>query len=146
MAESVFFIIGILNSISLISIFLIRKENLNRLRKYGKLYFLLILPVAFNIFLIFYENADVRYFVFLIIFLAFLFIEWLYDYKIQTDFRENWLTNWKWTVPYLGLYYAMNYGFIVMPWKVHLSWGIPMLVLFIVQMITNIRSHPKAKS
>jgi hypothetical protein len=146
MTETVFFIIGILNSISLISIFLIRKEKLDILRKHGKLYFLLTLPVALNIFLIFYENADIRYFIFLIIFLAFLFIEWLYDYKIQTDFREHWLKNWKWTVPYLGLYYAMNYGFVVMPWKSHLSWGILMLVLFVVQIITNVKSHPKAKN
>jgi hypothetical protein len=146
MAELVFFIIGILNSIALITIFLIRKEKLDTLKKYGKFYFLIALPVAVNIFLVFYEDADIRYFIFLIIFLVFLFIEWLYDYKIQTDFRENWLKNWKWTVPYLGLYWAMNYGFVVMPWKEHLSWGIPMLILFIVQMITNIRSHPKAKT
>jgi len=146
MAEIVFFIIGILNSIALITIFLIRKEKLDTLRRYGKFYFLIALPAAVNVFFVFYEDADIRYFIFLIIFLLFLFVEWLYDYKIQTDFRENWLKNWKWTVPYLGLYWAMNYGFVVMPWKVHLSWGIPMLILFIVQMITNIRSHPKANT
>ncbi|MBN2074876.1 MAG: hypothetical protein JW762_04930 [Dehalococcoidales bacterium] len=146
MTELVFFIIGIVNSIALIAIFLIRKEKLDTLRRYGKLYFLLAIPVAVNMFLVFYEDADIRYFVFLIIFLLFLFVEWLYDYKIQTDFRENWLKNWKWTVPYLGLYWAMNYGFVVMPWKSHLSWGILMLVLFIIQIIANIRSHPKANT
>ena len=146
MAEIVFFIIGILNSIALITIFLIRKEKLDTLRKYGKSYFFIAIPAAVNVFLVFFEDADIRYFIFLIIYLLFLFVEWLYDYKIQTDFRENWLKNWKWTVPYLGLYWAMNYGFVVMPWRVRLSWGIPMLILFIVQMITNIRSHPKANT
>ena len=146
MAEIVFFIIGILNSFALITIFLIRKEKLDTLRKYGKFYFLIALPAAVNVFFVFYEDADIRYFIFLIIFLLFLFVEWLYDYKIQTDFRKNWLKNWKWTIPYLGLYWAMNYGFVVMPWKVQLSWGIPMLILFLVQMITNIRSHPKANT
>jgi hypothetical protein len=33
-----------------------------------------------------------------------------------------------------------------MPWKSHLSWGVLMLVLFIIQIIANIRSHPKAKA
>jgi hypothetical protein len=46
-------------------------------------------------------------------------------------------------VPYLGLYYAMNYGFVVMPWKTSLAWGLIMLGLFIVQIIANLRSHPK---
>ena len=146
MTDLVFFITGIVNSIALIAIFLIRKEKLDTLRKYGKMYFLLALPAIANIFLVFYEDADIRYFIFLIIFLVFLVVEWLYDYKIQTDFRENWLKNWKWTIPYLGLYWAMNYGFVVMPWKSHLLWGIPMLVLFIIQIIANIRSHPKAKA
>lgn len=146
MTDLVFFITGIVNCIALIAIFLIRKEKLDTLRKYGKMYFLLALPAIANIFLVFYEDADIRYFIFLIIFLVFLVVEWLYDYKIQTDFRENWLKNWKWTIPYLGLYWAMNYGFVVMPWKTHLSWGIPMLVLFIIQIIANIRSHPKANT
>ena len=146
MTDLVFFITGIVNSIALIAIFLIRKEKLDTLRKYGKYYFILALPAIVNIFLVFYEDADIRYFIFLLIFLAFLFVEWLYDYKIQTDFRENWLKNWKWTTPYLGLYWAMNYGFVVMPWKSHITWGILMLVLFIIQIIVNIRSHPRAKA
>ena len=95
MAETVFFITGILNSIFLIIIFLIRKENPDIIRRFGKFYFLLTLPVAVDIFLVFQQNADIRYFVFLVIFLAFLLIEWLYDYKIQTDFRKHWLKNWK---------------------------------------------------
>ena len=144
MAETIFFIIGILNSLSLVTIFLIRKDRMDILKKYGKLYFLLVLPAAVDIFLVFYEDVDIRYFVFLVIYLVFLLIEWLYDYVIKTDFRENWLKNWKWAVPYLGLYYAMNYGFVVMPWKSHVPWGILMLVLCIVQLYTNIRSHPKA--
>ena len=144
MAETLFFIIGILNNLSLIAIFLVRKDRMNCLEKYGKFYILLGFPAAANIFLIFSEDADIRYFEFLVIYLVFLLVEWLYDYVIKTDFRENWLKNWKWTIPYLGLYWATNYGFVVMPWKIHLSWGILMLVLFIVQLYANIRSHPKA--
>lgn len=144
MAETLFFIIGILNSLFLITIFLIRKDRMNSLEKYGKLYFLLAIPATVDIFLVFFEDADIRYFEFLMIYLVFLLVEWLFDYVIKTDFRENWLKNWKWAVPYLALYWAMNYGFVVMPWKTQLLWGILMLVLFIVQMYTNIRSHPKA--
>ena len=145
MSEVLFFIIGIINSITLIIIFLIRKSNLDRLQKYGKLYFLLVFPAAINMFLVLHEKDDTRYVIFIVLFLTFLLIEWLYDYKFKISFRENWFRNWKWTVPYLGLYYAMNYGFVVMPWKTHISWGIVMLCLFIVQIIANIRSHPKLR-
>ena len=77
------------------------------------------------------------------IFLAFLLLEWLFDFVLKINFRENWKKNWKSLVPYLGLYYATNYGFVVMPWKTSLIWGIIMLCLFIIQIIVNLRSHPK---
>ena len=146
MHEAVFFITGVLNSLFLIILFLFRKDRFSLVQKYGKLYFLLALPAIADIVLVILERADKRYIVFLVLFLVFLVIEWLYDYVLKTDFRANWLKNWKWTVPYLALYYAMNYGFIVMPWKEHISWGIPMLCLFVVQIIFNIRSHPKPRT
>jgi hypothetical protein len=34
-------------------------------------------------------------------------------------------------------------GFVVMPWKTSLLWGLIMLGLFIVQIIANLKSHPK---
>jgi len=37
----------------------------------------------------------------------------------------------------------MNYGFVVPPWKTSLAWGLIMLGLFIVQIIANLRRHPK---
>ncbi|OGN96562.1 MAG: hypothetical protein A2Z77_00930 [Chloroflexi bacterium RBG_13_51_36] len=37
----------------------------------------------------------------------------------------------------------MNYGFVVTPWKTSLVWGLTMLGLFIVQLIANLRGHPK---
>jgi len=37
----------------------------------------------------------------------------------------------------------MNYGFVVMPWKTSLPWGLVMLGLLVIQLITNLRSHPK---
>lgn len=106
----------------------------------------MVFPAAINIFLVFHENSNTRYFIFLALFLAFLLIEWLYDYRFKINFRENWIKNWKWTIPYLGLYYAMNYGFVVMPWKTNIAWGITMACLFVIQIITNIRSHPRIKA
>jgi len=84
-----------------------------------------------------------KYGIFLGIFLVFLLFEWLLDYALKINFRENLKKNWKWTVPYLTLYYAMNYGFVVMPWKTSVAWGLVMLGLFIIQIITNLGSHPK---
>jgi hypothetical protein len=143
MLELFFFIVGLVNSVFLIFIFLIRKIRLNLLRRLGWAYFLLAIPAAYGIILVVQEQQTIRYSIFLVIFLAFLLLEWLYDYVLKINFRENWRKNWKWLVPYLGLYYAMNYGFVVMPWKTSMIWGLIMLCLFIIQIIANLKSHPK---
>ncbi len=143
MLEVFFFILGLMNSVFLIFIFLIRKNRLALVRRIGWVYLLLAIPAAYGIFLVVQEQKTVRYAIFLGIFLTYLLVEWLFDYVLKINFRENWKKNWKWLVPYLGLYYAMNYGFVVMPWKTSLAWGLIMLGFFVVQMITNLRSHPK---
>ena len=143
MLELFFFILGLVNSIFLIFIFLIRGNKLDLLRRIGWMYLLLVIPAAYGIILAVQEGKSIRYDIFLGIFIVFLLLEWLYDFILKINFRENWKKNWKWVVPYLALYYAMNYGFVVMPWKTNLVWGLIMLGLFIIQVITNIRSHPK---
>ena len=143
MLELFFFVLGIVNSALLIFIFLMRKNRLALLQRIGWVYLLLAIPAVFGIFLVFQEQKAVQYSIFLGIFLAFLALEWLFDYVFKINFRENWKQNWQWVIPYLVLYYAMNYGFVVMPWKTYLSWGLVMLSLFIIQIITNLRSHPK---
>ena len=143
MLEVFFFILGLANSVFLILIFLIRKNRLVILQRIGWGYLLLAIPAAYGIFLVVQEQKTVRYAIFLVIFLAFLLLEWLFDFVLKINFRENWKKNWKSLVPYLGLYYAMNYGFVVMSWKTSLIWGIIMLCLFIIQIIVNLRSHPK---
>lgn len=132
-----------MNSALLIFIFLIRKNRLALVQRIGWVYLLLAIPAVYGMFLVVQEHKTVRYSIFLGIFLAYLALEWLLDYVLKINFRENWKQNWKWVVPYLSLYYAMNYGFVVMPWKTSLLWGLVMLGLLVVQIITNLRSHPK---
>jgi hypothetical protein len=146
MLELFFFVLGLVNSVALIFIFLIRRKKLDVIQRIGWIYLLLAIPTVYGIFLVIQEQKTVRYIIFLVIFLAFLLLEWLYDYILKINFRVNWKQNWKWMLPYLGLYYAMNYGFIVMPWKVNLIWGIIMAGCFIIQIITNLSSHPKMDS
>jgi hypothetical protein len=143
MLEPFFFILGLVNSILLILIFLIRKNRLVILQKIGWVYLLLAIPAAYGIFLVQQEQKAEQYAIFLGIFLGFLVLEGVYDFILKINFRENWRRNWKWLVPYLGFYYAMNYGFVVMPWKTSLAWGLIMLGLFIIQIIVNLRSHPR---
>jgi len=143
MLELFFFILGIVNSSLLIFIFLIRKNRFALLERIGWVYLLLAIPAVYGIVLVFQEQKAVQYSIFLGIFLAFLALEWLFDYVLKVNFRENWKKNWKYVIPYLVLYYAMNYGFVVMPWKTSLTWGLVMLCLFIIQIIMNLRSHPK---
>ncbi len=142
MLEAYFFVLGLVNSLWLIFIFLIRKNRPGLLRRAGRAYFILAIPAACGIFLVVQEEKTIRYGIFLGIFLAFLLFEWLLDYVWKINFRENWQKNWKWLVPYLALYYAMNYGFVVMPWKTSLAQGLVMLSLFIIQIIANLGSHP----
>lgn len=143
MLEVFFFVLGLVNSVALIFIFLIRRKRLDILLRIGWTYLLLAIPAIYGIFLVFREQKAVQYSIFLGIFLAFLAIEWLFDYVLKINFRENWKRNWKWILSYLALYYAMNYGFVVMPWKTNMTWGFIVLGLFIIQIVTNLRSHPK---
>jgi len=106
MLEVFFFILGILNSVLLIFIFLIRKNRLALLQRIGWVYLLLAIPAVYGIFLVFQEQQAVQYSIFLGIFLAFLALEWLFDYVLKINFRINWKQNWKWILPYLVLYYA----------------------------------------
>jgi len=75
MTDLYFFLLGVINSIFLIFIFLIRKDRLNLLQRLGKYYFILAVPALSGIFIVLYEGKDVRYIIFLAIFLAFLFFE-----------------------------------------------------------------------
>jgi hypothetical protein len=143
MLEIFYFILGLVNSVFLIFIFLIRRNRLALLKRIGWVYLLLALPAVYGIILAAQEQKTVRYSIFLVIFLAFLALEGLFDYVFKIDFRENMKKHWKVTVPYLVLYYAMYYGFVVMPWKTSLIRGVIMLILFVIQIITNLRSHPK---
>ena len=141
MLEELFFVLGIVNNLFLIYIFLIRRK-MAILQRVGRFYFLLGIPAVYGIFLVQQEHKAAQYSVFLGIFLAFLALEALYDYILKIPFRENLKKYWKPAIPYLALYYAMNYGFIVMVWKNYSQiGGAIMLGLFIVQIIVNISTH-----
>jgi hypothetical protein len=140
MLEELFFFIGLINNIFLIVIFLIRKnKNIALLTKVGVFYFLLAIPSIYGIYLVQVEQKSVQYSIFLGIFLLFLFLEGLYDFILKIPFRQKWPL----LTPYLILYFAMNYGFVVMVWKNNLLEGIILLGLFIIQLIVNILTHPR---
>lgn len=140
MFKKLYFGLGIANNIFLISIFLIR-TNTVLLEKVGIFYFLLVIPAIIGLFLAGKEEDAVPFKIFLGIFVAFLVIEFLYDYILKIPFRQNLSQNWVPLIPYLALYYAMNYGFVVMVWKTSLRKGLLMLSLFIIQIIVNIYTH-----
>ena len=142
MLEPFFFALGLANNVILIFIFLIRKNHLALLRRTGWVYFLLAVPAIYAMFLVQQEHKDMRYTIFLGIFLAFLVIEALYDWVWKIPFRET--MDWKLLLPYVALYISMNYGFVVMAWKYDSpARGVILLGLFVVQIIANIVSHPR---
>jgi hypothetical protein len=145
MLKPLFFALGLLNNSFLIVIFLIRKSNIAMLKKIAWAYFLLAIPAIYSIILVQQEHASIRYTIFLGIFLAFLAIEALYDWILKIPFREK--MDWKQLLPYVALYISMNYGFVVMVWKYDsVIGGVVMLGLLIIQIFTNILSHPKRNS
>ena len=137
MVDKCFFLLGLANNFLLILIFLIRKNHLAFVQSYGWVYLLLAAPAVYVILLVQQEQKDTRYSIFLVIFLAFLALEALYDFILKIPFRDN----WKLLTPYLILYYAMNYGFVVMVWKKSLEKGLVLLTLFVLQIVTNIMTH-----
>jgi hypothetical protein len=141
--EPFFFALGLVNSVVLIFIFLVRKNHLALLQRIGWVYFLLAIPAIYAIFLVQQEQKTPRYTVFLGIFLAFLAIEALYDWILKIPFREK--MDWKQLVPYVALYISSNYGFVVMTWKYYsLVGGIILLGLFAIQITANIVTHPES--
>jgi hypothetical protein len=140
MLEPFYFALGLVNSVFLIFIFLIRENHLDLLQRFGWVYFLLAIPAIYAIFLVQKEHKTPRYTIFLGIFLAFLAIEALYDWILKIPFRET--MDWKQLVPYVALYISMNYGFVLMTWKYYsVRRGTILLVLFVIQIIVNIVTH-----
>ena len=139
MFESLFLIIGLLNNILLTTVFILRKKSMATLERFGWLYLLLSIPTLYAIILVVQEQKSTAYLIFLGIFMAFLAVEGVFDHVLKIPFRQN----WRYVVPYLMLYYAAGYGFVVMVWKNSQTWGIIMLTLTIVQIVTNILTHRK---
>jgi FtsH-binding integral membrane protein len=137
MAKQSFFALGLANNILLILIFVLRGNHLDLVQSYGWLYLLLAIPAIYVMFLMRLEPKRVQYQIFLAIFLAFLVLEGLLDFVWKVPFREN----WRILVPYLALYYAMNYGFIVMVWKESRLRGVLMLALFAIQIAANVSTE-----
>lgn len=142
MFETFYFLLGVVNSLLLISIFLlVRYAKAAQVAVTGKVYLALAIPAVIGIVLAQQQQKPTQYTIFLRIFLAFLMLEGIYDFVLKVSFREN----WKLLTPYLMLYWSMNYGFIVMTWKHSKLQGGILLDLFIIQIIANIRSHTKEK-
>lgn len=138
MLEELYFALGLVNNLFLVLIFVVRgTRGIGPLRRIGPFYLLLAFPAAYGIILVAQEQKAPQYGVFLGIFLAFLALEGLYDFVWKIPFREN----WKPLVPYLALYFAMNYGFVALVWKASLTEGLLLLGLFILQIVVNVATH-----
>ena len=143
MLERIFFALGVVNNLCLLVIFVLRKRRFDLVHRFGWLYLLLAFPTAFALVLALQQAGAGQYAVFLGIFLAFLILEGLYDWVLKVPFRET--MAWRWLVPYVALYLASSYGFIVMVWKYDsVAAGILMLVLTVAQLLANALTHPRS--
>jgi len=137
MARRLFFLLGLANSFLLILIFIIRGRHLSFIESYGWIYLLLAIPAIYVFYRVQSDQKATQYRIFLGLFLFYLLVEGLLDFAFKTDFRANWAV----LGPYIALYNAMNYGFIVMPWQDSRKQGILMLALFILQLLVNYSTH-----
>ncbi|GAA2156009.1 hypothetical protein FHX52_4133 [Humibacillus xanthopallidus] len=139
MLEPLFFALGVVNNLALISIFILRDRRLDLIQRYGWLYLLLALPATYAIVLARQEQQPPQYTIFLILYLAFLAVEALYDWVLKIPFRES--MDWRLLVPYVALYISSSYGFVVMVWKDSVPGGLLMLLLTVGQFIANAVTH-----
>lgn len=140
MFENYFFILGIINNLILILIFLgVKYSKESVVKSAGYVFLLLAIPSIYGIFLAIQQNKQYQYSVFLGIFLLFIILEGIYDFILKVPFRKN----WKLLVPFLILYWSMNYGFIVMSWQNSSLQGGIILGLFVLQLSANLLSHTK---
>jgi hypothetical protein len=90
MLELFFFILGLVNNIFLIFIFLVRKTHkMATLQRIGVGYLLLAIPAVYGIFLVVQEQKAVQYGIFLGIFLTYLALEWVYDFVLKPPFSSE---------------------------------------------------------
>ena len=134
------FVLAIVNNALLAAIFIARgRGRMPLVRRLGIAYLALAAPGAAALLFAIAGPMSAEHIIFLAIFLAYLFIEWLYDYALKLDFRAN----WKLLIPYAALYIASCYGFFVLNWRQSAAWGIVVLVLTAVQLTANILTHKK---
>lgn len=147
MFENFYFALGLVNSLWLIVIFLLVKFSTPaNVKVVGASYLLLGIPGINAITSAQRLQKPVQYSIFLAIFLAFLVLEGVYDHILKVPFRESFRKYWKQWIPYLLLYWSMNYGFIAMAWKYSAMQGAILAGLFILQLTANILSHTKSQS
>jgi hypothetical protein len=102
MFEYLYFILGVVNNLLLLAIFLsVRFSRQSELKMFGKAYLLLSLPALYLFYAAFTQGKSSKYVIFLIIFLASLSVDFLYDFLLKVSFRKS----WKLLVPYLMLYW-----------------------------------------
>lgn len=139
-----FFFLGLVSSVCLIIGFVLRRRRLDLVQRFGWLYLGLALPAMYGFVLAQQEGSRGEYAIFLAIFLTFLAVEGLYDWVLRLPFRET--MDWRLLLPYVELYVASSYGFMVMPWRFYsIAAGLVMLVLTVVQFSAHVMTHEWVK-
>ena len=100
--EYLYFLLGVVNNLLLLAIFLsVLFSRQSELKIFGREYLLLSLPALYLFFAALNQDKSSKYVIFLMIFLAFLSVDFLYDFLLKVSFRKS----WKLLVPYLMLYW-----------------------------------------
>ncbi|QEE14808.1 hypothetical protein DSAG12_00625 [Promethearchaeum syntrophicum] len=136
---------GLLHNLLLILIFFLRfkgfEKNKDIIQKIGYFY-LGLTPFAIIVWILSVLNErPSSNGIFCAIFLLYIGLEAIFDFILKIEFRNIWYL----LVPYLILYYAVNYGIVMMIWAESQPWGIVLLVLWIIQLIANTISHRRPK-
>lgn len=141
-----FFIMGLYHNVLLSLLFYFSKQkNSIWIKNIGKTYLFGIAPLI-SIALIWgvIISLELSKLILILIIIAFVLLEILFDWILKINFRKNWLL----LIPYLIFYYSANYAIVIIPWDYNIIYGIILLILMIIQIGINTWSHinPSKKS
>lgn len=134
-------LIANINNILLTMLFLARINKYPKLEYWlGIIFMLSIIPLFFMLVNAFSANiSNVLYFIQLILMIGFIVLEFLLDYLLKMDFRQN----KKFEIIYLTIFYASLGGMIGIASHAGKKWIVITVITFLIMTATSLIMHFK---
>ena len=136
-------IVANINNIILSGIFLARIYKYPRIEYWlGILFISSIVPIVIMFINAFESKQEWLYFVQLLLMISFIVVEFLFDYFLKIEFRNNQNI----IIPYLVLFYASLGGMIGIASQAGKTWAVITIVSFLVVLALSLFMHFKTNT